>query len=255
MPTPPPNPPPPPPPSRNRNRNPILLGDYITAPTNDASLAATPYAGLETYDLAAFLSDWESLHRAALARLGEGGRIHPTAFIHPRAIVGDDVIVGPGARVWEFSTVRKGSVLGAGAQVGFNCEVTASYVGEGAVLGHRIGVNRTLVGAGAHLSAGVTVAAIHMSGDMRRPDREVITRTPHGIYRCGTTRFGALIGDHVQTGNTLSLGPGTAIGRRTLIHSGVTLAARAVPADSVVTTPHTSEATVHPRRRRATRDG
>ncbi|WP_353962701.1 transposase family protein [Streptomyces sp. NBC_00249] len=58
-----------------------------------------------------------------------------------------------------------------------------------AVLGHRISVNRTILGARAHLSAGVTVAAINMTTDMRNPDREVIIRTMTGLYRCGTQRM------------------------------------------------------------------
>ncbi|KOU67558.1 transferase [Streptomyces sp. WM4235] len=227
----------------------LLLGQYITAPAS-GSLAATPYGDIDTYDLADFLAQWPDLHGKALHSLGDE-RIHPTAFIHPQAIIGDDVIVGPHARVYEFSTVRKGSVLCAGASVGFNCEVTAAFIGEGAVLGHRIGVNRTLIGADAHLSAGVTVAAINMSGNMRFPDREVIIRTGAGIYRTGTPQFGALIGDGTQTGNNISLGPGVAVGRHTQINSGVTLAIRDIPAFSAVTAPHIASTRVHSRRARS----
>ncbi|MBT2539752.1 transferase [Streptomyces sp. ISL-44] len=225
---------------------PLLLGDYVTAPTRGA-LAATPYGGLDAYDLADFLARWPHLHRQALAALGEH-RIHPSAFIHPQAIIGDDVIIGPGVKVWEFSTVRKGSVLCAGAQIGFNCEVTAAVVGEDSVLGHRIGLNRTIIGRHAHLSAGVTVAAINMTDDMRTPDRDVIIRMETGIYRTGTPQFGAVIGDHVQTGNSISLGPGLAVGRYCQINSGVTLAVRTVPDHSAVTAPHTAQAHIHSRR-------
>ncbi|MHC0433288.1 hypothetical protein ACX6XY_24390 [Streptomyces sp. O3] len=134
----------------------IKLGDYLTAPT-DNDLPHTPYGQLPAYELTDFLADWDELHRQALARLPH--RIHPTAYIHPNAVIGDGVIIGPHARVWEFSTVRAGSVLCANVSVGFNCEVTKAFIGEGSVLGHRIGLNRTLIGADAHLSANVTVAA------------------------------------------------------------------------------------------------
>ncbi|WP_234436147.1 hypothetical protein [Streptomyces sp. NRRL S-813] len=155
------------------------------------------------------------------------------------------MITGPRVRVWEFSTVRAGSVLCSDVSVGFNCEVTRSFLGERAVLGHRSGVNRTLVGADAHLSADLPVEAISMwSPHMRNPEREIILRTPGGLYRCGTPEFGALIGDRVQTGNSISLGPGLALGRDTRIASGVTLAARAIPDHSVITAPHLSDAQV-----------
>ncbi|MER5357812.1 transferase [Streptomyces sp. NPDC002785] len=226
----------------------IILGDYVTAPARGA-IATTTYAGLEKFDLADFLTQWRGLQREALTMFSEDQRIHPSAYIHPTAIIGHDVIIGPDVKVHEFTTVRKGSVLCAGAQVGFNCEVTAAFVGEDAVLGHRIGANRTIIGARAHLSASVTVAAINMTADMRKPDREVIIRTGLGLYRCGTTQFGAVIGDDTQTGNNISIGPGVAIGRRCHITSGVALAIRAIPKDCTVTAPHATEATVRRRRR------
>ncbi|MGY0061673.1 transferase [Streptomyces sp. LZ34] len=227
----------------------IRLGDYLTAPT-DGMLDGTPYEHLEETDLADFLAVWEDWHRQALGRLPH--RIHPTARIHSTAIIGDDVIVGPHVRVWEFSTVRSGSVLCAGVSVGFNCEVTRSFLSERVILGHRIGINSTLVGADTHLSANLTVAAISMwSPHMSKPDREIILRVPDGLYRCGTPQFGALIGERVQTGNSISLGPGLALGRDCRIASGVTLAGRTIPDHSVITAPHT--ATVHVRRRSAHR--
>ncbi|KPC92071.1 transferase [Streptomyces sp. NRRL F-6602] len=223
----------------------IRLGDYLTAPTS-GMLDGTLYEHLEKSELSQFLALWEDGHRQALARVSH--RIHPTAQIHPTAIIGDNVIVGPRVRVWEFSTVRAGSVLCADVSVGFNCEVTRSFLGERVVLGHRIGINRTLVGADAHLSANLTVAAISMcSPHMSNPEREIILRTPDGLYRCGTPQFGALIGDRVQTGNSISLGPGLALGRDCRVASGVTLAARTIPDRSVITSPHTSDVNVRQR--------
>ncbi|MDX3376488.1 transferase [Streptomyces sp. ME02-6991-2A] len=224
---------------------PFLLGKFVTAPAY-GQLAATPYGRLHTYDLADFLARWPELHEEALALLGDD-RIHPTAYVHPQAIIGDDVIIGPDVKVHEFSTVRKGSVLCAGASIGFNCEVTSAFVGEGAVLGHRIGINRTIVGNRAHLSAGVTVAAIAVSADMSAPEREIRLRTEGGAYRCRTAQFGAVIGDRVQTGNNISLGPGILVGRSSQIDSGVTLAIRAVPENSVVTAPHTAQTRIRSR--------
>ncbi|WP_223776961.1 DapH/DapD/GlmU-related protein [Streptomyces sp. 135] len=226
---------------------PLLLGDYLQAPACP-QLTATPYGSLGKTDLAEFLAAWPDLHREALSRIEH--RIHPSARVHPTALIGDDVIIGPGAQVWEFTTVRDGSVIGAGASVGFNCEVTRAFIGEGAVLGHRIGINRTLVGSGAHLSANLTVAAISMwSPQMRTPEREIILRTSEGIYRCGTPQFGALIGDGVQTGNNISLGPGLAVGRNCRITSGVTLAGRTIPDHHTVSNPRTTDVHVHRHRR------
>ncbi|WP_455356302.1 transferase [Streptomyces sp. SYSU K217416] len=230
----------------------LHLGGFISS-ASEGPLKDTPYGDLEQYELATFLAMWPALHRDALAALPE--RIHPTAFVHPSAIVGEDVIIGPGVRVHEFSTIRKGTVLCAGVSIGFNCEVTRAFVGEGTVLGHRIGVNHTLVGTDAHLSANFSVAAISMwSDDLRKPEREIIMRAPGGIYRCGTAQFGAVIGDRVQTGSGIGLGPGVAVGRDSRISSGVTLAGRVIPARSVVSAPHTADTHVRNRPVRPGRD-
>lgn len=227
----------------------VRLGDYLTAPARGL-LTGTPYEGLEDADLADFLASWDDWHSRALARIPR--RIDPTARIHPTALIGDDVIIGPHVTVWEFSTVRAGSVLCAGVSVGFSSEVTKTFLAPGAVLGHRVGINRTLVGTDAHLSANLTVAAISMwSPRMSEPEKEIIVRVPDGLYRCGTTRFGAVIGDRCQTGNTISLGPGLLIGRDCRIASGVTLAARTLPDGSIVTAPHTAD--THVRQRPTTR--
>ncbi|MCF3143779.1 transferase [Streptomyces platensis] len=226
--------------------NQLMLGDYITSPKR-GELSATPYGRLAEWDLASFLAQRDELHRQALAEVAD--RIHPSAVIHPTAQIGDDVLIGEDAVVHEFSSVRKGAVLCAGVRVGFNCEVTNAILCEDAVLGHRIGVNSALIGAGAHLSANVTLAAISLSPDMRRPEREIVLRTPAGLYRCGTAAFSALIGDRVQTGNSISLGPGVVVGRGTSISSGVMLAARCLPAEHHVAAPHATNAHVRPRPR------
>ncbi|MFF8572692.1 transferase [Streptomyces sp. NPDC015408] len=161
----------------------LPLGDYLTSPTAPA-LAATPYAALADSDLAAWLAAWPELHARAFKSLTH--RIHPSTRIHPTAIIGDDVIIGAGMRVWEFTTVRGHTLLAPGASVGFNCEVTNSYLGTSSVLGHRISLNRTLIGDHAHLSADGTVQAIHLTAHMARPNRDTLLRLPTGLYRCRT---------------------------------------------------------------------
>ncbi|MGC3001737.1 transferase [Streptomyces sp. G35A] len=217
----------------------LHLGDYLNAPAGPG-LAATAYATLNRADLAWWLTHWPDLHAEALTQVPH--RIHPTAHIHPTAILGNDVIVGPGARVWEFTTVRGHTVISPGASVGFNCEVTNAYIGARSVLGHRIGINRTLLGDGVHLSANVTVAAIHLTRDMTRPDRDIVLRLPDGLYRCGTPRFGALIGDHTQTGTNITIGPGTAIGRHCQINSHTAIGPTHVIPDHHILSPATPPA-------------
>ncbi|CAL9327974.1 transferase [Streptomyces sp. enrichment culture] len=218
----------------------LPLGNYLTNPA-DPALTHTPYARLASSDLATWLTQWPDLHAQALKSLPR--RIHPTA------IIGDDVIIGPDVKVWEFTTVRSHTLLSPGVSIGFNCEITSTYLGTGTVLGHRIGLNRTLVGDHSHLSADVMAAAIHLTTDMTQPSREIFLRLTDGIYPYRTPRFGALIGDRVQTGSRITLGPGTAIGRGRLIHSHTAVGPTTIIPDHHTITP-TDRPTHHARTRR-----
>ncbi|MFD8417086.1 transferase [Streptomyces sp. NPDC059650] len=212
----------------------IRIGDYVRSPAA-SGLDATGYAKISEFELSDFLTRWDALHDDALQVLPE--RIHPTAQIHPTAIIGEDVIIGPGVRVHEFSTVRKRSVLAAGVSVGFGCEVTHSFVGENTVLGHQVGIGHSIIGADAHLSANLVIAAISLwNYDMRVPVKEIVLHGPSDepAYRCTTSQFGGLIGDHVQTGSMITLGPGIAVGRHSTIAASVCLGSSIVPAASVV---------------------
>ncbi|MEU6300756.1 transferase [Streptomyces erythrochromogenes] len=225
----------------------IRIGDYVRSPAA-SGLDATGYAKISEFELSDFLTRWDSLHDEALQVMPE--RIHPTAQIHPTAIIGEDVVIGPSVRVHEFSTVRKGSVLAAGVSVGFGCEVTHSFIGEDTVLGHQVGVGHSIIGTEAHLSANLVIAAISLwNYDMRFPVKEIVL---HGAgdeppYRCAASQFGGLIGDHVQSGSMITLGPGIAVGRHSAIAASVCMGSAIVSAGSVVRS-SLPEAVIEPRR-------
>ncbi|WP_438297109.1 hypothetical protein [Streptomyces sp. HUAS TT7] len=64
----------------------------------------------------------------------------------------------------------------------------------------------------------------------------------------GTPQFGALLGDHLQTGNSIALGPGVAIGRHSQLNSGTTIPpTRVIPAHSVISNPLGADIHVRPR--------
>lgn len=225
----------------------IRIGDYVLPPAA-SGLDATGYAKIGDVELSDFLTRWDALHDDALQVVPE--RIHPTAQIHPTAIIGEDVIIGPGVRVHEFSTVRKRSVLAAGVSVGFGCEVTHSFVGENTVLGHQVGVGHSIIGTDAHLSANLVIAAISLwNYDMRVPVEEIALHGPgdEPPYRCTTSQFGGLIGDHVQTGSMITLGPGIAVGRHSTIAASVCMGSTIVPPASVVRS-SSPEVIIEPRR-------
>ncbi|WP_314254824.1 hypothetical protein [Streptomyces sp. DSM 40907] len=123
-------------------------------------------------------------------------------------------------------------------------------MGENTVLGHQVGIGHSVIGTGAHLSANLVIAAISLwNYDMHVPVKEIVLHGPgdEPPYRCTTSHFGGLIGDHVQTGSMITLGPGIAVGRHSAIAASVCMAASSSPPPAWCA-PHPPQVIVEPRR-------
>lgn len=163
------------------------------------------------------------------------GRIHPSAqvdgpvFLAPDAHIGPGAWVvgpawiGPGAEVGHAAVVRGGSVLAAGSKVGHASEVKRSLLLPGAKVPHFNYVGDSILGSGVNLGAGVKLANFKNDGGEVRVDGEGI----------GLRKFGAAVGDGVAIGCNAVLMPGTILGARSVVYSGVVLRG-VVPADTVV---------------------
>jgi NDP-sugar pyrophosphorylase family protein len=183
------------------------------------------------------LSDLEGARRQALSNAvrSAGERLHPTAEISPHAVVADDVIVGPNCQIHEFSTVRGGTILGAGVEIGHGCEITRSVVASRARLAHRVVLADAIVGRRTHLAAAVIVGSVHLwNVDMARPDRQIVVQLDSGAsYACGQVKFGGVFGDRVRVGMGALLGPGLIVGADAVLYPGLTVSEQIIPARSV----------------------
>ncbi|MEO3854431.1 hypothetical protein [Acrocarpospora sp. B8E8] len=210
------------------------LGDIVSLATDPllhewgvaAALDARPLDGLGAFASDAF---------AAVFAARGGSMIHPTAKISPLAHIGPNVVIGPGCIVHEFSTVRH-SVLSAGVQIGFGCEVTHSVIAQETRLAHTIHLGHSIVGQSCHLSAQLVIASTHLwCQDMGNPDREVTIRLADGtVYGTGLVKFGAILADRVRIAMGVTMGPGVVVGTATVLYPGVRLAATVLPAGHVV---------------------
>ena len=87
-----------------------------------------------------------------------------------------------------------------------------------------------------HLGAGAVTASTHLfNNDMKTPDREVVVRLPgNGQLRCGTAKFGGILGDGARIGMGALVGPGILVGRATILYPGVVLSSQLIPEETVV---------------------
>ena len=73
--------------------------------------------------------------------------IHPTAFIHPLADVEDGVIIGKDCKIWRWTHIMSGAVIGDSTMIGQSCSIAGNV---------KIG-NNVRVQNGCHLFDGVVI--------------------------------------------------------------------------------------------------
>ena len=130
----------------------------------------------------------------------------PSCFIHPQALVDSGVSLGNGTRVWAFSHVVKGAVLGE------DCNICDHTFVEGKV---RVG-DRVTIKCGVYLWDGVQAEddvfigpAVVFTNDLRPRANQHPTQYPLTLLKRGCT-----------VGANATILPGVTIGRWAMIGAG-----------------------------------
>ncbi len=185
----------------------------------------------------------------ALARLDEYARERATSRIEGRVdegawIVGDvyiasgavveagamvqgPTLLGPGTVVRHGAYVRGYCVTGADCVIGHATEVKRSILLDGAQAPHFNYVGDSILGNDVNLGAGTKLSNLKNDGGM------VDVESPEGRVSTGLRKFGAVVGDRVQTGCNSVTSPGTLIGPDTLVYANAVLRGY-YPAHSIV---------------------
>lgn len=190
---------------------------------------------------------WELLAEALEAMLGELPSSRLDGLVDRRAhLVGDRIVIGRGTRV------APGATIEGPIRVGADCEIRAGaylrggcWLEDGAIVGASTEVKRAIFLAGARaphlnyvgdsvLGAGVNLGAGTVLSNFRHDGREIVIPSDGERLVTGRRKLGAILGDGVATGCNSVLNPGTIVGARTQIYTGVQLRSGVYPADSVV---------------------
>ena len=211
--------------------------------------AALPAAFAGSYDA---LHPWTLLDTpleellAALPSAEILGRVHPGAHL-----LGDRIVLGKGSRIapgavvegpiWigEDVEIRVGAYLRGGCWVGDNCVVGANVEMKRAILfpgahaAHLNYLGDSILGHDVNLGAGVILS------NFRHDGREIEIPAGNGDRPAdrlptGKRKLGAILGDGVAVGCNSVLNPGTIVGARTQIYTGVQLRSGVYPADALI---------------------
>ena len=154
--------------------------------------------------------------------IGAGTRIAPGATLEGPLRIGRDCEIRPGAYL------RGGVWLGDHCLVGANVEVKHALFLDRAKAPHLSYVGDSVLGSGVNLGAGTILS------NFRHDGGEIAIPTAAGPVATGRRKLGALLGDDVATGCNSVLNPGTIVGARTSLYTGVQLRPGVGPADSII---------------------
>ena len=140
--------------------------------------------------------------------IGEGTTVEPGAFIKGPTIIGKNCEVRQNAYI-------RGSVLvGDGCVVGHSTEVKNSVMLDDSHAPHFNYVGDSILGNRANLGAGTKLSNYKIT-----VDKTIKLKAGDRTYDTGLIKFGAILGDDVQTGCNAVLNPGTVVGRRSQIYA------------------------------------
>jgi len=142
--------------------------------------------------------------------LGPGVLIESGAMLKGRNIIGAHTEIRQGAYL------RGHCLIGARCVLGHVTEIKHSVFLDDAKAGHFAYLGDTILGNEVNLGAGTKMANLRFTGG------GVPVRAPDGIIDSGLRKFGAILGDRVQTGCNSVTNPGTLLGPGSMLMPNTT---------------------------------
>lgn len=140
--------------------------------------------------------------------------------IHPMAHV-QGATVGLGSRIWQFASVIRGAVVGAGCNVGSCAIVDGARVGDFSTIGHGVSLNPGIV-VGDHVFIGPNVTFCN----------DLWPSTSKRDFEIGPLLSGemvtTIVRDNASVGAGATVLPGVIIGAGSMVSAGAVVC-RSVP--------------------------
>lgn len=139
------------------------------------------------------------------------------AFVEYGAMVKGPAIIGRNAVIRHGAYIREYCIVGEECVVGHASELKGSIMLSGSQAPHFSYVGDTILGNHVNLGAGTKISNL-------KNDRSEITVDSNGVkYNTGLKKFGAIVGDYVQTGCNCVVNPGTLIGPGSMVYPNIFL--------------------------------
>ncbi len=137
--------------------------------------------------------------------IGRGSIVEPGAMIKEPTIIGDNCEIRQGAYI------RGGCIIGNKCVAGHTTEMKNAIMLDDAKAGHFAYIGDSILGNNVNLGAGTKIANLTFM------KQEITLRIKGAVYKTGMRKFGAILGDNVNTGCNSVTSPGTLAGRDSVI--------------------------------------
>ncbi len=169
-----------------------------------------------------------SVIMAGAVLMGEGIHIGRGVLVEPGALIKGPAIIGDHSEIRQTAYLRGYCLVGRGCVAGHATEVKHAVFLDGAKAGHFAYLGDSILGADVNLGAGTKCANLRFL-----PGNVMVKSGPNRIDS-GLRKFGAILGDRVQTGCNAVTSPGTVLGPDSLLMPNATAAAGIYPAKSLL---------------------
>lgn len=143
--------------------------------------------------------------------IGQGTVIEPGALIKGPTIIGKNTEVRQGAYI------RGGCIVGDRCVVGHTTEMKTSVMLNDAKAGHFAYIGDSILGNNVNLGAGTKLA------NLKLIDSNISIKINGMIHDTGIRKFGAIMGDRVETGCNSVTNPGTILGKASMVYPCVSV--------------------------------
>ena len=133
--------------------------------------------------------------------------VHRSAIIEAGVILKAPAIIHADCFIGGHAYLRGGVFLGNGVSIGPGVEIKSSYIGSNSSIAHYNFIGDSLLGSEVNFEAGAVIANHYNE----RKEKDISVRINGNNFHTGTTKFGALVGDHSKIGANAVLSPGTVL--------------------------------------------
>ncbi len=154
--------------------------------------------------------------------------INAGSVVEPGALIKGPTVIGANTEIRQGAYMRGNCLVGNGCVVGHTTEIKGSIMLDKAKAGHFAYIGDSILGKDVNLGAGTKLANLKMI-----PGNIMVT-VNRKFHNTGRRKLGAILGDRTETGCNSVTSPGTLMGPRSIVYSGLTVAGGFYPRSSCV---------------------